>query len=153
MSTAYPYVVDTSGALDMFGVNVGYPTFTISAFLYRPQASSNGPSSGVMWSMSTGAPPYNYGQGTIKIFLWLASSTNYLKFGYAKTDDTGETMVVPTAIGTVDAWVYVATSYDGTKLKHYINGVLQAESLWPAGTQIASTNLVYAYCVYIRDIM
>ena len=142
-TTAYPYVVDTSGGLDVFGVNVGYPVFTIAGFFYRQQAS-NSFSSGVKWSSSTGAPPYKWGEGIIKIFLW---TQNGLNFGYAKTNDIYQVGILPSGSGSLDIWYHMAVSYDWTKLKQYINGVLHSEAAWPSGIPIASTNPVYASCV------
>lgn len=142
IDTNYPYAKDTSGGLDVFGLNVEYPTFTIAGFFYRPQAASGQPS-GLMWSTGTGPPVYLWGQNIIKTYIWAGEGTgNRIYFGYATPLDINQDTFIQYPNPAIDTWTHYTISHDGTKLKQYINGVLHAETQWPAGVPITSDKTV-----------
>ena len=72
---------------------------------------------------------------------WLEKNANNQFSTYFSIENTSKTLTPTNFIASSDTWYYFISSYDGSKLKIYINGVLIGSSTTFSGS-ITTTNVV-----------
>ncbi len=139
-STQYPHVIAPDNALDVFGVGIGYHSFTLAGFFYRP--SGTGGHAGAVWNKGTNVPPWTWGATGLKILLWSNPTYNSkLLFAYANQAESWTVGMQAQESQAFDNWIYFVNSFDGSTLRQYMNGVLKAQGSLPV--PINSNNPVY----------
>ncbi len=83
--SSYAIATDAGGAMDIFGLGVGNPQFTVAAWFYVRPGDTSTAAIGFTYDSTHGTYGWNWSSGSLKLMLWYAPVSPDYKVEYYNT--------------------------------------------------------------------